>query len=113
MEEKNPYVTTIGFNKNDSDHVYVADFFCSMGRRKGQYIVKAITAYHNPGGMASGHVGVPAVDYEKIREVVQQILEERVNEKVSVKMNGRIDKKKKTHQKRGKGFRMYLVRAWR
>ena len=67
MAKKNPYVTTIGFNKEDPDHVYVADFLNSMGRGKGQYIVKAIMAYQNPDGVAMGHVVVPTVDCEKIR----------------------------------------------
>ena len=79
MAKKNPYVTTIGFNKEDPDHVYVADFLNSMGRGKGQYIVKAIMAYQNPEGVATGHVVVPTVDYEKIRAFVLQVLEERGN----------------------------------
>ena len=54
MAKKNPYITTIGFNKEDPDHVYVADFLNSMGRGKGQYIVKAIMAYQNPEGISSG-----------------------------------------------------------
>ena len=80
MAKKNPYVTTIGFNKEDPDHVYVADFLNSMGRGKGQYIVKAIMAYQNSEGVASGHVVVPVVDYEKIRAFVLQVLEERRND---------------------------------
>lgn len=79
MAKKNPYVTTIGFNKEDPDHVYVADFLNSMGRRKGQYIVKAIMAYQNPDGVTKGHVVVPMVDYEKIRAFVFQVLDERGN----------------------------------
>lgn len=79
MAKKNPYVTTIGFNKEDPDHVYVADFLNSMGRGKGQYIVKAIMAYQNQEGVTKGHVGVPVVDYEKIRVFVLQVLEERGN----------------------------------
>jgi len=88
MAKKNPYVTTIGFNKEDPDHVYVADFLNSMGRGKGQYIVKAIMAYQNPGGAVSGHVVVPAVDYEKIRAFVLQVLEE-----TSMSKYGKIDEK--------------------
>jgi len=57
----------------------VADFLNSMGRGKGQYIVKAIMTYQNPEGVASGHIVVPAVDYEKIRAFVLQVLEERGN----------------------------------
>ena len=79
MAKKNPYVTTIGFNKEDPDHVYVADFLNSMGRGKGQYIVKAIMAYQNPEGMSKEHVVVPAVDYEKIKTFVLKIIEERIN----------------------------------
>ena len=37
----------------------------SMGRGKGQYIVKAIMEYRNSEGMTMGHVVVPTVDYEK------------------------------------------------
>ena len=98
MAKKNPYVTTIGFNKEDPDHVYVADFLNSMGRGKGQYIVKAIMAYQNPGGAVSGHVTVPTVDYEKIRAFVLQVLEEgSVNEygKIDEKLIGRQDKVRK------------------
>ena len=79
MAKKNPYVTTIGFNKEDPDHVYVADFLNSMGRGKGQYIVKAIMAYQNPEGIPSGHVVVPSVDYEKIKSFVLKIIEEKIN----------------------------------
>ena len=79
MAKKNPYVITIGFNKEDPDHVYVADFLNSMGRGKGQYIVKAIMAYQNPRVVASGHVVVPAVDYEEIQAFVLKIIEERFN----------------------------------
>ena len=79
MAKKNPYVTTIGFNKENPDHVYVANFLNSMGRGKGQYIVKAIMAYQNPEGISGGHVVVPAVDYEKIKSFVQKIIEERIS----------------------------------
>ena len=39
MEKKNPYIMTIGFKKEDPDHVYVAEFLNSLGRGKAQYIV--------------------------------------------------------------------------
>ena len=97
MAKKNPYVTTIGFNKDDPDHVYVADFLNSMGRGKGQYIVKAIMAYQNPEGMTTGHVVMPAVDYEKIRACVLQVLEERGNAGVPSLM----EKVSKQEPKRG------------
>lgn len=79
MGKKNPYVTTIGFNKEDPDHVYVADFLNSMGRGKGQYIVKAIMAYQNPESFPKGNVVMPAVDYEKIKTFVLKVIEEKFN----------------------------------
>jgi len=100
MAKKNPYVTTIGFNKEDPDHVYVADFLNSMGRGKGQYIVKAIIAYQNQEGVASGHVVVPAVDYEKIRAYVLQLLEERGNERVPSGVNKKFDTEKSNVQRK-------------
>ena len=47
MEKKNPYIMTIGFKKEDPDHVYVAEFLNSLGRGKAQYIVKSVLAYQN------------------------------------------------------------------
>ena len=47
MEKKNPYIMTIGFKKEDPDHIYVAELLNSMGRGKAQYIVKAVLAYQN------------------------------------------------------------------
>ena len=79
MAKKNPYVTTIGFNKEDPDHVYVADFLNSMGRGKGQYIVKAIMAYQNLIGAGSGQVAASTIDYEKIRIFVLKVIEEKSN----------------------------------
>lgn len=79
MGKKNPYVTTIGFNRDDPDHVYVADFLNTMGRGKAQYIVKAVIAYQNPDGVSAGQVVVPAVDYEKIRAFVLKVIEEKIN----------------------------------
>ena len=49
MEKKNPYIMTIGFKKEDPDHVYVAEFLNSLGRGKAQYIVKSVLAYQNGG----------------------------------------------------------------
>lgn len=91
MAKKNPYVTTIGFNKEDPDHVYVADFLNAMGRGKGQYIVKAIMAYQNPSGVASGNVVVPTVDYEKIRAFVLQVLDEKGNVRESSYVNRKME----------------------
>lgn len=77
MAKKNPYVTTIGFNREDPDHVYVADLLNDMGRGKAQYIVKAIMAYRNPRGVAMEPETISTVvDYEKIKKFVLQVLKE-------------------------------------
>lgn len=77
MEKKNPFVTTIGFKKEDPDHVYVAELLNSMGRGKAQYIVKTVLAYQKM--MQEGEIpqtaGIP-YDYQSIRRVVLQVLEE-------------------------------------
>lgn len=78
MEKKNPFVTTVGFKKDDPDHIYVAELLNSMGRGKAQYIVKAVMLYQDM--QESGELpqaGGSAYDYERIRKVVLQVIEER------------------------------------
>lgn len=81
MGKKNPFVTTVGFNRHDPAHVEVAQFLNSMERGKAQYIVDAVIAYQN-----GGQAGVSALsgtermaDYEAIRKIVLQVMEEREN----------------------------------
>lgn len=74
MEKKNPFVTTVGFKKDDPDHIYVAELLNSMGRGKAQYIVKAVMLYQNM--QKRGSAG-DSYNYEHIRKVVLQVLEER------------------------------------
>lgn len=78
MEKKNPYVTTVGFNKDDPDHVRVAELLNSMGRGKAGYLVKAVLAYQSM--QENGQVPMMSggtVDYELLRRMVFQILDER------------------------------------
>ena len=49
MGKKNPFVTTVGFNRHDPAHVEVAQFLNGMERGKAQYIVDAVLAYQNGG----------------------------------------------------------------
>ena len=81
MGKKNPYVMTIGFNRHDPAHVEVAQFLNGMERGKAQYIVDAVMAYQS-----GGQAGVSALsgtermaDYESIRKIVLQVMEEREN----------------------------------
>ena len=75
MGKKNAFVTTIGFNRNDPSHVQVAEFLNGMERGKAQYIVNAVLAYRN-GVEAAGSPAGQAVDYEKIRQFVLQVIRE-------------------------------------
>lgn len=78
MEKKNPYIMTIGFKKEDPDHVYVAELLNSMGRGKAQYIVKAVLAYQNrkQNGEIPQSTGLH-FDYDIIRRIVLQVMEEK------------------------------------
>jgi hypothetical protein len=81
MGKKNPYVMTIGFNRHDPAHVEVAQFLNGMERGKAQYIVDAVMAYQN-GGSAGISVSSGAgrlTDYDTIRKIVLQVMEEREN----------------------------------
>ena len=78
MNKKNPLVTTIGFNKDDPDHVYVAEFLNSIGKGKARYIVKAVLTYQEIEKNGGQHYPAASViDYEGIRRIVLQVLEER------------------------------------
>lgn len=87
MEKKNPFITTVGFKKDDPEHVYVAEFLNSMGRGKAQYIVKAVMTYQNM--QQSGEVisvAGSSFDYDRIRSIVYQVLEERERQNGSPKL---------------------------
>ena len=89
MGKKNAFVTTIGFNKNDPAHVQVAEFLNGMERGKAQYIVNAVLAYQN--GAQAGDVPYAgqAVDYEKIRQFVLQVI--RKHERQEAPYNGKAE----------------------
>ena len=106
-EKKNPFVMTIGFDKNDPEHVEVAEFLNGLPRKKAQYIVEAVRCYrqvqqdgsfwredwgeknskrdnfreNNRGDVYSreGNTGEP-LDKEAIRQIVLQILAERTDD---------------------------------
>ena len=77
MGKKNPFVTTVGFNRHDPAHVEVAQLLNGMERGKAQYIVDAVMAYQS-GGQAGVSVlsGTERMaDYETIRKIVLQVME--------------------------------------
>jgi hypothetical protein len=78
MAKKNPYIMTIGFKKDDPEHVSVAELLNGMGRGKAQYIVKAVLVYQNMQLQGeTNSYGVSGINYRLLKEMVLQILDER------------------------------------
>lgn len=77
-EKKNPYVMTIGFRKSNQEHIRVAEFLNSLGRKKTQYIVRAVLAYRTleEQGEVPQTDGSVSYDYETIKHIVLQIMRE-------------------------------------
>ena len=77
-EKKNPYVMTIGFRKNNPEHIQVAEFLNSLEREKAQYIVKAVLTYRTleEKGEVPQTGGSMSYDYETIKSIVLQIMRE-------------------------------------
>lgn len=77
-EKKNPYVMTIGFRKNNPEHIQVAEFLNSLEREKAQYIVKAVLTYRTleEKGEVLQTGGSVSYDYETIKSIVLQIMRE-------------------------------------
>ena len=77
-EKKNPYVMTIGFRKNNPQHIQVAEFLNSLEREKAQYIVKAVLTYKTleEKGEIPQTGGSVSYDHETIKSIVLQIMRE-------------------------------------
>lgn len=80
MGKKNPYITTIGFDKTDPRHVQVAELLNSMTRKKAQYIVDAILAYQEIQGQGMIPKAVSGMEYGQIRAIVLQVMAEQRGE---------------------------------
>lgn len=81
MGKKNAFVTTIGFNRNDPNHVAVAELLNGMKRGKAQYIVNAVLAYQGRGKAGEPLPIGQVPDYEQIRSFVLQVIEEHEQQK--------------------------------
>ena len=88
MEKKNPYVTTIGFNRKDPNHRKVAEFLNEMGRGKAQYIVNAMLAYQKEGDQSITEKGI---NYESIRKIVKELIAENRSKAIYDENEGRSD----------------------
>ena len=76
MEKKNEYVITIGFNRKLEEHRKVAGILNGMGRTKAQYIVNAVIAYEQEDMQGKVQLNHNSVDYEQVKYLVQQAIEE-------------------------------------
>lgn len=81
MGKKNAFVTTIGFNRNDPNHVAVSELLNSMKRGKAQYIVNAVLAYQGREQAGEPLFVGQVPDYEQIRRFVLQVIEEHEQQK--------------------------------
>ena len=81
MGKKNAFVTTIGFNRNDPNHVAVSELLNSMKRGKAQYIVNAVLAYQGREQAGKTLFVGQQPDYEQIRSFVLQVIEEHEQQK--------------------------------
>lgn len=78
MEKKHEFKFNIGLNRNNPDHVRVAEILNRLGRGKAEYVVKAVLAYENQGVESVSGV---AVSYEELEMLVRRILKEQVSGK--------------------------------
>lgn len=76
MGKKNEFISTIGFNRNDPNHVKVAKLLNSMSRGKAQYIVNAVLAYQDM-KKSSNSCSLNRMDYDQVRELILQVIDER------------------------------------
>ena len=76
MEKKNPYITTIGFDKTNPRHVEVAEFLNSLQRKKADYIVNAIMEYQGREDWEDKKRDSVSRDYEEIKSIVLQVISE-------------------------------------
>lgn len=76
MGKKNPYIMTIGFNKEDPEHRRAAGLLNDMGRGKASYIAKAILTYETMRESEEFSSTGIGMDYESLRNVVLKIIAE-------------------------------------
>lgn len=78
MEKKNSFITTIGFKKDDPDHVYVAKLLNTLGRGKAQFIVKAVLDEREE-KMVRGEKSVTEQKAEKENDALSKLDEDAIN----------------------------------
>lgn len=75
MGKKNEFVFTIGFNRNDPEHIHVAELLNTMKHGKAQYIVRAVLTYQKVSA-GQQQEEKPSLDYKNIEKLVHRIITE-------------------------------------
>ena len=84
MGKKDPYKFTIGFDKTDSDHVYVTELL-NATEKKAKLIVAAILAYM--GKTEKSDVGGSCIQQEMLRPWIQEIIREEIKKTARFEQN--------------------------
>lgn len=79
MGKKDPFKFTIGFDKTDSDHVYVTELL-NTTKKKSNLIVAAILVYM--GKTEAADAGSNFIQSEQLRPLIQEIIREEVRKAV-------------------------------
>ena len=74
MEKKHKFKFNIGLNRNNPDHVRVAEILNRLGRGKAEYVVKAVLAYETGEGINTECAG--GVDFLMLEEMIRKIVRE-------------------------------------
>lgn len=82
MGKKDPYKFTIGFDKTDSDHVYVAELL-NATKKKSNLIVEAMLVYM--GKRDTSEVGNNVFHPEQLRPLIKEIIREEVEKTVELR----------------------------
>lgn len=84
MEKKDPYKFTIGFDKSDPNHVYVADLLNETDK-KAKLIVQAILAFTGNEDNNVKNQPARSIEPELLRPIMQEIIQEEVKKALALK----------------------------
>ena len=100
MKTPDKYRFTLQWGTDTGEKIQAGDFLESLGNRKSEIIVLAVTEYlsAHPEAITAGHklqiVVQPSYTYEQLRTIVKAMLEEKLPELTQiVRMNGETEDK--------------------
>ena len=81
MKKKDPYKFTIGFDKSDPDHVYVADMLNGTDK-KAKLIVQAILTFTE--NRVNDNQSIRSMEPELLRPIMQEIIREEIKKALAL-----------------------------